>query len=84
MKVQKLEIKIKIKCNTVQNYLGGKFMENFIVTTDKYMAEKFISAGLRMISHKGDVYTFLNQPPENFNFENFDKTKFCFTNMFSF
>ena len=59
-------------------------MSNFIMTTDESTAKKFIAAGIKMISHKGDVYTFLNQPPKNFNFENFDRTKFCFTNMFSF
>ena len=58
-------------------------MSNFIVTTDKDTASQLIAAGFKVVSHKGDAYTFLNQPPKNFNFGHFDKKKFCFTNMLS-
>lgn len=56
-------------------------MSNFIVATDKDTVSKLLAAGFKVVSHKGDVYTFLNQPPKNFNFGHFDQKKLCFTNM---
>ena len=56
---------------------------NFIMTVDENTAKKFIAAGFKILSHNGETYTFLNQTPKNFNFEQFDKTKFTYTNMLS-
>ena len=55
--------------------------KNFIKTTDKETAERLISAGFQLISQSNGVYTFLNQPSQNFSVEDVDKTKMVYTNM---
>lgn len=58
--------------------------KKFIITSDKDTAEKFISAGFKMISKSGNVYRFINNPPNNFNFSSISDTKkYCFTNILS-
>ena len=54
---------------------------NFIVTHDKTTAENMILSGFHVVSCIGDVYTFLNQPPQNFTFEVVDKSKMVYTNV---
>ena len=49
--------------------------QNFVKTTDKETADKLISAGFQLVSQSGSVYTFLNQIPTNFNFDEVDKKK---------
>ena len=44
-------------------------MKNFIKTTDKETADKLLACGFQLISQVGNTYTFLNQPPKNFNFD---------------
>ena len=56
--------------------------QNFITTTDKETADKLISAGLQLVS-QNSVYTFLNQLPKNFNFDEVDKKKMVYTNILS-
>ena len=53
--------------------------QNFIITTDKETADKLISAGFQLVSQNG-VYTFLNQPPKNFIFDEIDTKKMTYTN----
>ena len=55
-------------------------MKNFITTTDKETADKLISAGFQLVSQNG-AYTFLNQLPKNFNFDEIDKNKMAYTNI---
>ena len=55
--------------------------QNFIMTVDESTAKNFLAVGFKLLSHTGGVYLFLNRPPKNFNFEQFDKTKFTYTNM---
>lgn len=55
--------------------------KKFITTTYQETADKLISAGFKLISHNGNVYTFLNQPPKNFSFDNIDKKKVAYTNI---
>lgn len=57
--------------------------QKFIMTKDKLTADKFLSAGFKLVAHQGGAYTFVNMPPEHFNFEQFDKTKIVYTNMLS-
>ena len=57
--------------------------QNFITTTDKETADKLISAGFKLVSQNGNAYTFLNQTPKNFSFEEVDKTKMAYTNILS-
>ena len=55
---------------------------NFITTTDKETADKLISAGFQLVSQNG-AYTFLNQLPKNFNFNEVDTTKVAYSNILS-
>lgn len=57
--------------------------KKFIITQDNQTANKMIAAGFKLISHIGNNYTFVNQPPKNFNFEQFDMKKCSYTNMLS-
>ena len=57
--------------------------QNFITTTDKETADKLISAGFQLVSQNGNVYTFLNQLPKNFSFDEVDKKKMAYTNILS-
>jgi len=57
-------------------------MNNFIKTTDKPTADKLIAEGFKLVSHIGNVYTFLNESPKNFNFEEVKKN-IAYTNMLS-
>lgn len=54
--------------------------QNFITTTDKETADKLMSVGFQLVSQSGSVYTFLNQLPKNFSFDEVDKTKMAYTN----
>lgn len=58
-----------------------KSKQNFIMTVDQTTANKLITAGFQLVSQNGDSYTFLNIPPKNFTFEQFDQTKFAYTNI---
>ena len=58
-------------------------MKKFIKTTDKLTAEKLISAGFKLFAHTGAIYTFLNQPPQNFSFDAIDKKMIVFDNILS-
>ena len=57
--------------------------DKFIMTMDKPTVQQLLAAGFKLISHIGGQHVFLNQPPKKFNFEQFDKTKVCYTNMLS-
>ncbi len=56
-------------------------MKQFITTTHKDTADKFLSSGFCLVSHIDNVYTFLNQPPKNFTFDGIDSKKFIYTNI---
>ena len=58
-------------------------MKNFIKTTDKETARKLSECGFQLVSQTGDIYTFLNQLPNNFNFDEVDKSKLAYTNILS-
>ena len=55
--------------------------KNFIKTTDKETADKLISEGFQLVSQDNGVYTFLNQLPKNFSFDEVDRKKMAYTNM---
>lgn len=58
-------------------------MKLFIKTTDKETAEKLIMEGFPLVSQDNNVYTFLNQPPQNFSFSEIDKTKIVYDGILS-
>ena len=55
--------------------------QNFIKTTDKPTAERLLSEGFKLVSQVGQVYTFLNDVPENFRFEAVDKKHIAYSNV---
>ena len=55
--------------------------KNFIMTSDSGTAEYLIVAGFQLVSQNNGIYTFLNQPPKNFVFDEVDKTKMAYTNI---
>jgi hypothetical protein len=57
--------------------------KKFIKTTDAETANKLITFGFKMISQIGDVYTFLNETPQNMTFESVDQTKIVYDNKLS-
>ena len=58
-------------------------MKKFIKTTDEETANKLITYGFQLISHIGNIYTFLNEVPQNMTFESVDKTKIVYDNKLS-
>ena len=58
-------------------------MKNFIKTADKETADKLLACGFQLISQVGNIYTFLNQPPKNFNFDTVDKKKIVYDSILS-
>ena len=57
--------------------------KKFIKTTDEKTASQLISAGFNLVSHVGQIYTFINSIPKNFNFDEIDKTKIVYDNILS-
>ena len=57
--------------------------KKFIKTTDAETANKLIAFGFRLVSNVGSVYTFLNELPQNMNFEAVDQTKIVYDNKLS-
>lgn len=57
--------------------------QNFIKTTDQETAEKLILCGFQLVSHIDNIYTFLNQPPQHFSFDEIDPKKCVYSNMLS-
>lgn len=57
--------------------------KKFIKTTDEKTANKLLSEGFKLISQIGNVYTFLNDVPEHFNFNTVDEKKIVYDNKLS-
>ena len=56
-------------------------MKKFIKTTDKTTADKLIVYGFKLVSHVGNIYTFLNDV--NLNFDAIDKKQIVYDNILS-
>lgn len=57
--------------------------KKFIKTTDTETANKLIAFGFKLASQIGNVYTFLNEPPQRLNFDSVDKTKIVYDDKLS-
>ena len=57
--------------------------QNFITTTDKETADILIAEGFQLVSKSDRAYTFLNQLPKNFTFDEIDQKKMAYTNILS-
>jgi hypothetical protein len=58
-------------------------MKKFIKTTDEKTANQLIVAGFKLISHVGNIYTFINEAPKNFNFDAIDQKMIVYDNILS-
>lgn len=57
--------------------------KKFIKTTDEKTARQLIGAGFNLVSCIGQIYTFINSVPKNFNFDEIDKKKIVYDNILS-
>lgn len=57
--------------------------KKFIKTTDEKTANQLILAGFQLFSHIGEVYTFINNTPTNFTFDEIDKKMIVYDNIVS-
>ena len=57
--------------------------KKFIKTTDEKTANQMIAVGFELISHVGNIYTFINKTPKNFNFDEVDKKMIVYDNILS-
>ena len=57
--------------------------KKFIKTTDAETANKLIACGFTLVSHIGNIYTFINEIPKNFTFESVDVKKIVYDNILS-
>lgn len=55
-------------------------MKNFIITKNEETANKFITAGFKLVGNNNGVWTFINGVVTNFNFEDIDKKTYTFSN----
>lgn len=57
--------------------------KKFIKTTDEKTANQLIVAGFQLVSHVGNIYTFINDMPNSFNFDAIDKKLIVYDNILS-
>ena len=57
--------------------------KKFIIVQDEVTANKLIVSGFQIVSKINNTYTFMNQVPQHFNFDEVDKSKLAYTNILS-
>ena len=57
--------------------------KKFIIVQDEATALKLIASGFRLVSQLNNTYTFMNQVPQNFSFDEVDKSKLAYTSILS-
>lgn len=57
--------------------------KKFIIVQDESTANKLIANGFQLVSQLNNTYTFMNQVPRHFNFDEVDKSKLAYTNILS-
>ena len=57
--------------------------KKFIIVQDEATALKLIASGFRLVSQLNNTYTFMNQVPQNFTFDEVDKSKLAYTSILS-
>lgn len=60
-----------------------KIDNKFIITKDRDIADKMTLSGFVLVSQFNNVFTFINEPPKNFIFSNFELSKIVYTNNLS-
>ena len=57
--------------------------KKFIIVQDESTANKLISSGFQLVTQVNGTYTFMNQVPQHFNFDEVDKSKLAYTDILS-
>lgn len=57
--------------------------KKFIKTTDEKTANQLLVAGFKLVSHIGNVYTFVNCTPTHFSFDVIDRANIVYDNKLS-
>ena len=57
--------------------------KKFIIVQDEFTANKLLSSGFQLVSKLNNTYTFMNQVPQYFSFDEVDKSKLAYTNILS-
>ena len=57
--------------------------KKFIIVQDEATAIKLIASGFQIVSKINNTYTFMNQVPQHFSFDEIDKSKLAYTNILS-
>ena len=57
--------------------------KKFIIVQDEATANKLVASGFQLVSKVNNTYTFMNKVPQNFNFDEVDKSKLAYTNILS-
>ena len=57
--------------------------KKFIIVQDEATANKLVASGFQIVSKINNTYTFINQVPQHFNFDEVDKSKLAYTNILS-
>ena len=57
--------------------------KKFIIVQDEATANKLVASGFQIVSKVNNTYTFMNQVPQKFNFDEVDKSKLAYTNILS-
>ena len=57
--------------------------KKFIIVQDEATANKLVAGGFQIVSKINNTYTFMNQVPQHFSFDEVDKSKLAYTNILS-
>ena len=57
--------------------------KKFIITKDPDVAKK-LAAAFKQVNNSNGTWVFLNEVSTSFSFEQFDRTKFYYTNVLTF
>ena len=57
--------------------------KKFIIVQDEATALKLLVSGFQIVSKINNTYTFMNQVPQHFSFDEVDKSKLAYTNILS-
>ena len=57
--------------------------KKFIIVQDETTANKLVANGFQIVSKINNTYTFMNQVPQHFSFDEVDKSKLAYTDILS-
>ena len=57
--------------------------KKFVIVQDEITAQKLITSGFQVVSKVNNTYTFMNQVPQHFSFDEVDTKKLAYTNILS-